>query len=394
MTLNNFDWQNFLTHYWQKKPCVIRNALASDALSFLTPEDLAGLAMEEDVESRIVIEKAGQVPWELKRGPFSEEDFTSTPATHWTLLVQGVNHWLPEAAALLTAFDAIPRWRLDDVMVSYAPTEGGVGPHYDHYDVFLIQGKGTREWRLTRQFCTPDNYLPNMQLRLMEKFPVEETHILEPGDMLYLPAKVGHWGISRSDDCMTWSVGYRSLAAREMLEHFADFAARESIAAQWFEDPSWLNIAHPAEITQAATQQARKALTALLADEATFHRWFGQFVTEPQGHQGSLLSLPPERTIPLDRFKRRIAQGEGLSADLMSRWAQDTTQSPRLLHINGETTSIDIHTDQSLLNRLCAYYDHDSDSLLKFIQDNEANAILLHGLWQAGILHWSEDNDD
>lgn len=392
MTLQNFDWHDFLANYWQKKPLVIKNALPADALTFLTPEDLAGLAMEEDVESRIVIEKDGQTPWELKRGPFTEDDFTSTPATHWTLLVQGVNHWLPEAAELLSAFEAIPRWRLDDIMVSYAPTEGGVGPHYDHYDVFLIQGKGTREWRLTTQYCTLDNYLPNMPLRLMDKFLVEETHFLEAGDMLYLPAKVGHWGISRSDDCMTWSVGYRSLAAREMLEHFADFAARESIPAQWFKDPSWHNIHHPSDISHEATQQARAALAALLADDATFHRWFGQFVTEPQGHQGSLLSLPPERNLPIDRFIRRIKQGEGLSADLMSRWAQDTTQTPRLLHINGETTCIDAEVDQALLDRLCSSYDHQAELLLSFIS-NSASSDLLHGLWQAGVLHWAEEND-
>lgn len=392
MKLMNIDWPDFLENYWQKKPLVIKNALDPDALAFLTPEDLAGLAMEEDVESRIVIEKDGQTPWELKRGPFSEEDFTSTPATHWTLLVQGVNHWLPEAAVLLNAFDAIPRWRLDDIMVSFAPNDGGVGPHYDHYDVFLIQGKGCREWRLTTQHCVPENYLPDMQLRLMEQFPIEETHLLEAGDMLYLPAKVGHWGISRSDDCMTWSVGYRSLAAREMLEHFADFAARESIPAQWFKDPSWKSMSHPADISQDAILKAREALSNLLLDEQTFHRWFGQFVTEPQGHQGSLLSLPPERSLPLDRFVRRIKQGESLSADLMSRWAQDTTQSPRLLHINGETTSVDNDVEQQLLDMLCSTYDHDHKQLLTLISQT-ANADLLHGLWQAGVLHWAEENE-
>jgi ribosomal protein L16 Arg81 hydroxylase len=177
-----------------------------------------------------------------------------------------------------------------------------------------------------------------------------------------------------------------------MLEHFADFAARESIPAQWFKDPSWQNVQYPADISQEATQQARKALAALLADDATFHRWFGQFVTEPQGHQGSLLSLPPERSLPLDRFNRRINQGEGLSADLMSRWAQDTTQNPRLLHINGETTCLEMEVDQTLINKLCSSYDHDSESLISFLQ-NKSNAELLHGLWQAGVLHWSEENE-
>jgi 50S ribosomal protein L16 3-hydroxylase len=389
MQLNNINWQEFLQHYWQKKPLLVKGALAADTLASLSPEELAGLAMEEDVESRIVIEKAGKTPWELKRGPFTEEDFTSTPATHWTLLVQGVNHWLPQAAELLTAFDAIPRWRLDDVMVSFAPEEGGVGPHYDNYDVFLIQGKGTREWRLTTQHCTPENYLPNMQLRLMEKFPIEETYLLEAGDMLYLPAKVGHWGISKSADCMTWSVGYRSLSAREMLEHFADFAARESLPVQWYQDPSWLTMQHPADISADAVAQAKLALHAMIDDEATLHRWFGQFITEPQGHQGSLLSLPPERTLPLDRFKRRIAQGEGLSADLMSRWAQDSSVTPRLLHINGETTCVDDDVTQELLDHLCNTFDHDHITLQSFMAQPE-NAHLLHGLWQAGVLHWLE----
>jgi 50S ribosomal protein L16 3-hydroxylase len=390
MILNNFDWNDFLQNTWQKKPLLIKNALPADYFEVLSPEELAGLAMEEDVESRIVIEKDGATPWELKRGPFTEDDFTSTPATHWSLLVQGVNHWLPEAAELLTAFDAIPRWRLDDVMVSFAPEEGGVGPHYDNYDVFLIQGRGKREWRLTTQYCTPENYIPNMALRLMENFPIEETYVLEAGDMLYLPAKVGHWGISRSPDCMTWSVGYRSLSAREMLEHFADFAARESLPIQWYQDPIWLdNQSHPSAISDHSVVQAKAALLAMLDDDATLHRWFGQFITEPQGHQGSLLTPPPERTLPLDRFKRRIHQGEGLSADLMSRWAQDTTTNPRLLHINGETTTIENDVESTLLDRLCSQFDHQATELQSYLT-NAANLNLLHGLWQAGILHWLE----
>lgn len=393
MKLNNFDWSHFLSHYWQKKPLLIKNAIDADLLTWLTPADLAGLAMEEEVESRMVIEKDGKTPWELKSGPFDEQDFANTPATHWTLLVQGVNHWLPPVAELLSAFDQIPRWRLDDVMISYAPEEGGVGPHFDHYDVFLIQGQGQREWRLTTQDCHVGNYLPNMALRLMDRFEVEETHLLEAGDILYVPAKVGHWGISRSDDCMTWSVGYRSLAAREMLEHFADFAARENITPQWFNDPDWQNNQHPSDISKDSVEQARQALSRLLADPITFHRWFGQFVTEPQGHQGSLLSLPPERRLELSEFISHIEQGEGLSADLMSRWAQDTSQSPRLLHINGESTQVDSTVSQALLDRLCAYYDHDSDLLLEYLTDHTANQDLLHGLWQAGVLHWQSEHD-
>jgi ribosomal protein L16 Arg81 hydroxylase len=175
-----------------------------------------------------------------------------------------------------------------------------------------------------------------------------------------------------------------------MLEHFADFAARESLPVQWYQDPSWLdNQQHPASISTASIAQAKAALLAMLDDETTLHRWFGQFITEPQGHQGSLLTTPPERTLPLDRFKRRIHQGEGLSSDLMSRWAQDTQTTPRLLHINGETTSIDDAVDAALLDRLCTQFDHPNDVILPYLT-NAANLDLLHGLWQAGIVHWLE----
>lgn len=391
MKLNNLDWSVFLRDYWQKKPLVIRGALPADALDFLSPEELGGLALEEEVESRMVLEKDGKQPWELRRGPFSEAELAQTPASHWTLLVQGVNHWLPEAAELLTAFDAIPRWRLDDVMVSYAPRHGSVGPHYDNYDVFLIQGRGTREWRLTTQACTPDNVLPDMHLRIMADFAVEETHLLEPGDMLYLPAKVGHWGISQSDDCMTWSVGYRSFSAREMLEHFADYASRELCSEHWYQDPAWQADAPPSSISPDATEQARQLILSLMQDEQAFRHWFGQFATEPQGESSELLGAPPDRPLPLDRFTRRLKQGEGLSADLASRWAQDTTNAgPRWLHVNGDSLALDEQLPASLIDRLCRHYDHDADSLSPYL-DQPAAVTLLHRLWSDGHLHWLEN---
>ena len=160
----SIDVTTFLTEYWQKKPLVIRHAIPG-FINPLTPDELAGLAIDEDVESRIVTELPS---WELKKGPFEDTLFSSLPKTHWTLLVQSVDLLVPEVAALLDHFDFIPQWRVDDVMISYAVEHGNVGPHYDNYDVFLYQASGRRKWSLTTQHCHENNYLSDVELRIMK----------------------------------------------------------------------------------------------------------------------------------------------------------------------------------------------------------------------------------
>ena len=162
----DIDLQTFFQDYWQKKPLVIRNALPN----FETPvsaEELAGLSLEEEVESRIVIQKS-DTDYELKRGPFTEEDYQNLPEQNWTLLIQGMDRLIPEVTDVLNDFDFLPRWRIDDIMISYATTGGNVGPHFDHYDVFLLQAAGKRRWTLTSQDCTEDNYITGVDLSLMK----------------------------------------------------------------------------------------------------------------------------------------------------------------------------------------------------------------------------------
>ena len=273
------DVKTFLKDYWQKKPLVIRNALPT-FVNPLSADELAGLALEEGVESRMVFETPKTAPfWSLKTGPFDENDFATLPKTHWTLLVQGVDRSVPEVAQLLNHFDFIPQWRVDDVMISYAVTHGSVGPHYDHYDVFLFQAEGRRKWSLTTKNCNVANYLTDVDLRIMAEFEVEEEYILEPGDMLYLPPHVGHHGVSLDDDCMTYSFGFRSYQGQELWESLGDFLYEKASTTGLYQDPDWSELSATSAIPETALQNAKHLMQAMMNDEALLKRWFGCFST-------------------------------------------------------------------------------------------------------------------
>ena len=198
--------QEFLTHYWQKKPLLIKQALPN-FISPIPPEELGGLSLEEEFESRLITGSIHQQQWTISQGPFTEKTFENLPKIDWTLLVQGVDRQINEVHDLVKHFDFIPRWRFDDVMISYAAQGGSVGPHFDYYDVFLLQGSGKRRWELSTKFCTLDNYLNDVPLRIMERFIPEQTFEVGPGDVVYIPPKIAHHGVSMSDNCTTLSFG-------------------------------------------------------------------------------------------------------------------------------------------------------------------------------------------
>ena len=209
--LNQLAPTQFLAEYWPKKPLLIRQAIPNFQ-GLLDGNDLAGLACEEEAQSRLVRFSDGQ--WHTEQGPFDEADFANLPEHDWTLLVQGVNHFLPEADALLRQFSFIPYARLDDLMVSYAPKGGGVGPHFDSYDVFLLQGSGERRWKVSHQ--SDKSIIEGAPLRILKQFVCDDEWVLEPGDMLYLPPQLAHWGIAETDDCMTYSIGFRAPKTTEL----------------------------------------------------------------------------------------------------------------------------------------------------------------------------------
>lgn len=323
----------FLEEYWQKKPLVIRGALP-DFTSPLAPEELAGLACETDVTSRLILEKGGDYPWQLKEGPFDEEDFLTLPETHWTVLVQEVDRLIPEVGALLEYFRFIPRWRIDDIMVSYAPTHGNVGPHIDNYDVFLLQGLGRREWQIGHAPVEDETIAPNRDVRMLADFTPDETVVLEPGDMLYLPPRIAHHGIALDDDCMTYSIGFRAPSHRRLIGDFVSDMLDTVDPDARYSDPDLTPTDHPGAIRPAARERVRTILRSLVDDDEAVDRWFGRYITEPtRGH----VAIPLEERVAAQEVADRIQAGAALRHGPVSRLSYLTCDNGSArLFVDGE----------------------------------------------------------
>jgi len=278
--LGEISAEQFLAEYWQKKPLLIRNAFP-DFIPPVTADELAGLACEEDVESRLIIQNPDNDDWELEHGPFDEERFGELPESHWTLLVQAVDHWSPEAAELMERFRFVPNWRIDDLMISYAADQGGVGPHYDNYDVFLIQASGRRRWEIGGKYDQNSPRRPDVPVMILPEWEAEEAWVLNPGDMLYLPPQVGHNGFADGDDCMTYSVGFRAPAKSEILRQYTDHLSDQLTSEQRYADPDLKLQENSGEISALAMSQVRQMFIDGLEGEA-LERWFGRFMTEPK----------------------------------------------------------------------------------------------------------------
>lgn len=260
--LQGFDSEEFIERYWQKLPCLIKKAFI-DLESPLSPEELAGLACEEDVHSRLIMEKGGTSPWQLRYGPFQESDFLSLPKSHYSLLVSECEKWIPEFADLLDTFRFLPKWRIDDVMVSYAPPGGSAGPHVDEYDVFLLQIQGNRRWQYNDQRLDHPALLPDLDLAILKSFRPDQDVVLEPGDMLYLPPGIAHYGIA-VDACMTCSIGFRAPTATETLESFTLEIDGNDVANRRYSDADLETDRHFGEITDAEINRFRQLVTGLL----------------------------------------------------------------------------------------------------------------------------------
>lgn len=278
MITGKLDPARFLAQYWQRKPLLIKQAFPAFA-DPITPEELAGLACEDGVDARLVFTRKNS--WELKSGPFGERDFTTLPDRNWTLLVQAVDQWVPAVRELLASVPFIPGWRVDDVMISYATPNGGVGPHFDYYDVFLVQGQGSRVWK-TGQHCGEGDLLrTGSGLKLLKEFHTEHEWLLEPGDVLYVPPGVAHWGVSR-DDSLCYSLGFRAPSLGDMLLGYGEYLADSTPADRRFTDPARKLPLRSGEIDDASLKQARNMVMQALADEQAFARWFGCRMSEPK----------------------------------------------------------------------------------------------------------------
>lgn len=278
--LGDISPQTFLSESWQKQPRLIRG-LFQEGFDPLSPEELAGLALEDDIGSRLVTTDGSDKGWKVYPGPFSEDVFAALPESGWTLLVQEVNHLLPEVAALIQPFRFIPNWRLDDVMVSYAAPGGTVGPHIDSYDVFLIQGMGRRRWQVAapiEEGCA--RLVPDIDLQVMADFVPTEEWTLKPGDVLYLPPGVPHHGISDTP-CMTYSVGFRAPTHQEIIACFFEEAVAATDPNARYADPDLTMQTDPGRIVPEALEQVRRVIRAAANDTAIDH-WFGRHMTSPR----------------------------------------------------------------------------------------------------------------
>ncbi len=373
-----FNWSRiqkagFFTHHWGQKPCLLKGVLPAD-FKGITPEELAGLSLEDNIESRIVIQHDKQA-YALHRGPFTEETYAQLPEQNWTLLVQGVDRVVPAVQKLLAAFDFIPYWRLDDIMISYAVTGGNVGPHYDHYHVFLYQVSGTRRWTLTSQQCTEDNYIEGVPLRLMRAFPVELEYEVSPGDVLYIPPLWGHHGVALDDACMTASIGYRSLRAKEVIEAFADWLNDSSSGERLFEDPNYLS--QPVGLlSDPAAAQALEAVRAVLQPYG-LHQALAQMVTLPDQAAAELLPEPLTPSVSRDALPRLLEETPVWLRDSVTRMAYTPDGQ---FYVNGSL--FPLPCSNSLMQKLSDHilYDH-LDSFLHDSQDYEALLYCINQQW-------------
>ncbi|WP_019556579.1 cupin domain-containing protein [Thiomicrorhabdus arctica] len=385
---NDTDLKTFLNEFWQKKPLVIRNALP-DFESPVSAEELGGLSLEEEVESRIVIQN-GEQDYQLLKGPFTEETYEGLPDSNWTLLIQGMDRLVPEVTDVLNDFDFLPRWRIDDIMISYATKGGNVGPHFDHYDVFLLQAAGKRQWTLTSQDCSEDNYIQGVDLRLMETFKIEDDFVFEKGDILYIPPKWGHHGVALDDECMTYSIGYRTYRGQELWDSFGDHLSEMGSFKDLYMDPTWTEDLNPGEITDATSERAQTLLKSILDDKNLMKTWFGRFATQldPVAAQQLPEPLTEDETPDIEDFMGAMQVETGLIKDPVCRFAYSEVNGNTLLYINGAIWDT-FGASNAFMAKLANQSYLTQDELL-LSGDNEGNIKLLFDLWKLQYLVFIE----
>lgn len=273
--LGHLTLTEFMETYWQKKPVLLRGVLPPDFCP-LTLEDLRTLACSDEADSRLIISE--EWPPEIYHGPFESEELDDVPEKEWTLLVQEVDRLHPGAASVLDRFRFIPNWRVDDLMVSFAAPGGGVGEHTDQYDVFLIQGLGSRRWEIDPRPNPNPSWRPDSDVAVLANFEARETWELSPGDVLYLPPHVAHNGIALTD-CMTLSVGFRAPAATELLENVLGYLGDDAVTR--FIESKPKAAVEPGAILPETLRSLRAEIRSLVSDDDALDEWLGRSLTEP-----------------------------------------------------------------------------------------------------------------
>ena len=369
--------ERFLKEFWQKKPLLLRGAFPG-GISSMDPDSLAGLACQEGIDSRIVIEH-GSHPWQTFHGPFDDKFFQQLPASHWTLLVQAVDRLVPEVSALRSHFSFLPNWRLDDIMISYAVDQGSVGPHTDHYDVFLIQALGKRRWDYGTTRLESPRFVAGLDLKILEEFTADESFVLEAGDMLYLPPDFAHHGIAQGE-CMTYSVGFRAPTQNELLASFSQFLLQTEHPEHFYTD-STLETGTPGLIRNEELTRLRSLMLGAIADESVFRRWIGAFLTEPRSfHEGAEEHYEASTWNSFIRPHTQLVKVEG------GRFAYHKWGGEIFFAVEGETLVLQAEAEaEDFVRFLCENEVYPVAKLLAFAQLSEATETLSH-LWNQGFL--------
>lgn len=378
--------QQFLQQYWQKKPLLIRQAFP-EFESPISAEELAGLACEPDIESRL-IEEHGQdgSAWQVTTGPLTDSDFARLPETHWTMLVQDVDKHLPELQGILDVFNFIPDWRRDDLMISYATEFGSVGPHTDAYDVFLLQAMGTRRWQIGDQPLHEAKLIDGLELQILSEFTSDQSWDLLPGDMLYLPPHFAHHGVA-VNDCMTYSIGFRAPAAVEMLDALVNALLEQGLGKSRYQDPDLVLNQHSAEIDIQAVARLKHLLhLAIDQAEPQLATALGRFVTETKP---GLATIAAEASIDLpdiDELTNRFDAGEELQRNAYYRFAWTSNTTGGQLFMAGESYIVGLEGVRNL-TLLC---EKNSLSITDWqsLRDDDASANILCQLIAEGGCFW------
>lgn len=362
------DRAGFLAQYWQREPLLLRAAVP-DFAPPVSAGELAGLAMEAEVESRIAEcrgDPASAASWQLEHGPFPASAFDRRHP--WTLLVQGVDQLLDEVAAMRSLASFIPGWRLDDIMVSYASDGGGIGPHYDLYDVFLLQGEGERSWRLGQRCDDSTALLPHPDLKLLAEFHCQAEYTLRCGDVLYIPPGVAHWGISRGDSTC-FSIGFRAPRLADLLSRWVDARLEQLPDSLLLRDPGREPSHAAGKISGSDVENARQQVLALLGENGEDH-WFGELITES--------TLEPPTTGELRKLHTQLAAADSTRLAAGARVAWQATGDVIQVFANGASASFTALPEEPLCT-LCA------GDLLTLPVDR-AVASMLEFLLQQGAL--------
>ena len=332
--LGGITAEQFLSEYWQKKPLLVRNAMPEIA-SLLEPNDVMELALEEHVTARLIKQKDRDPnQWSVKSSPLLKADFQKMPKL-WTLLVQAVDHYSFDLSALWKKFPFIPQWRRDDIMVSYAPQGGSVGKHFDFYDVFLVQGYGHRRWQLGQMCDAETAFVPGQPLKLLPEMEVNFDEVLAPGDLLYVPPGLAHYGVAE-DDCLTYSFGFRMPNVSDMMDRVGDKFSENEMLRNPLLDIIRDQVGAIGEVSSNELEYLKEHIMQQLHNSNVLEDAIMSLMSEPKYPE----NLPEAEEIGTGDLEEALDQGYSLMLEPASRLLYTETDGDVLFWANGEGVCI------------------------------------------------------